>query len=182
MRHDDDEDSQTHDEGDGSHGDHEPFSLSRVIVVSSNSTVAIVTSRTVAAEAAAAAVRATVTSSIASPGDASVTKAAQGSLRVPSQRGGHTSKYGHTHHDDDDGHNLEDARRRRPLVEMLELIIRVVGVGWLGRGITDEKDRTGRKTIIHDSKPLISKDDLFAPIFPKPGVKIAYCNANVNST
>ncbi len=149
MRHDDDEDDQAGDEGDGCHGNHEAFALSGVIVVPSDSTIAIVVSRSIPG-ATKAVVPAAIGPSISSPVVSPIAspKATQGSLRVPSQCGGNTSKYGNAHHDGDDGHDFEDAGWRRPAVEMLELVVRVVGIGRLGRDVTKERNKTEKKRTV----------------------------------
>lgn len=139
MRHDDDEDGQGKDEGDGCHGNDKPFGLSGVVVVPSECPVAIVVSSSVHGAATKAVVSHSVDSPRASP------KAIHDSLRVPGQRGGNASKYTHGHDEDHDAHDFDDAWRRRPAVEMLELVVWVVGIGRLGGGFTVKRVRRQKK-------------------------------------
>lgn len=139
VGHDDNEDHQAEDEGEGRHGDHEALPRPRVVVVAPQTAVAVVVSGAVRAAAAKAPVTPSITSPVTSSIIPPVAESSQGSLTVPRQCGGHAGKYGHRHDNDEDGHDFEDAWWRRPLVEVLELVIWVVGICWLSRAVTVDR-------------------------------------------
>lgn len=160
MGHDDDEDNQRKDEDHHCQSNEEAFALSGISVhpaVRASPIATAVAAAAVAAAAIAAAVTAAAVSRHVS------THAGEGAGAVMSQRGRHAGEYGHAQDDDDDGHDLDDARRRRPAVEVLELVIGVVGVGRLSRADAEKQHANGEnsKTGIRQKKPnaKVNADD-----------------------
>lgn len=129
VGHHDDEDHQGKDEGEGCHGDYEALPRTRVIVVSPQTSIAVVVSGAIPAPEGPVVGTSPLDRVTHAP------EPGHGSLAVPRQRGGDAGKYGHRQDDDDDGHDFEDPRWGRPLVEMLELVIWVVGIRRLRGGV-----------------------------------------------